>query len=114
MSYKYKVGEKVKIKSWIQMEKEFGLDKQGDIKTPHYCSFLTEMEREMASYFPGRIIMIEECVRDAPGMYLTDFHPWSISDEMIEYSLEEYDSKKRGEYKNRVVLTRFDLLDFED
>ena len=30
----YKVGQKVRLKSWEQMEKEYGLNSWGSIKTP--------------------------------------------------------------------------------
>ena len=30
----YKVGQKVRVKSWEQMEKEYGLTPYGSIKTP--------------------------------------------------------------------------------
>ena len=37
----YKVGQKVRVKSWEQMEKEYGLNSCGSIKTP--SSFTREM-----------------------------------------------------------------------
>jgi len=39
---KYKVGDKVKIKTWEDMEKEFGTNHHGSIKVK--CSFTKEME----------------------------------------------------------------------
>ena len=36
---KFKVGDKVKVRSWEDMEKEFGLSRYGNIKTPGSCYF---------------------------------------------------------------------------
>lgn len=37
----YKVGQKVRVKSWEQMEREYGINSYGSIKTP--SSFTREM-----------------------------------------------------------------------
>ena len=48
----YKVGQKVRVKSWEQMEKEDGLNSCGSIKTP--SSFTREM-----NWFCGMIFTIK-------------------------------------------------------
>ena len=48
----YKVGQKVRVKSWEQMEKEYGLNSCGSIKTP--SSFTREM-----NWFCGMIFTIK-------------------------------------------------------
>ena len=54
---KYKVGDKVRIKTWEEMEKEFGVDRAGDIKiTP---SFLADMNE-----YTGEILTIEKVEED--------------------------------------------------
>ena len=54
---KYKVGDKVKVRKWDDMASEFGVDDDGDIKTPVY--FIKDMEQ-----FCGRIVTIKECCVD--------------------------------------------------
>ena len=46
----FKVGDRVRIKSWEQMEKEFGINYRGDIK----CGFVSSM-----SFLCGRTATIE-------------------------------------------------------
>lgn len=53
---KFKVGELVRIRQWDDMEKEFGLDADGDIKT--YVSFVTSMKPLCGKY--AEIISIAE------------------------------------------------------
>lgn len=49
---KYKVGDKVTVRSWEDMEKEFGLDAAGDIKVK--CFFTKQMEK-----FCGKQLIID-------------------------------------------------------
>lgn len=54
----YKVGQKVRVKSWEQMEKEYGLTSYGSIKTP--SSFTREM-----NCFCGMIFTIKNVRSDS-------------------------------------------------
>lgn len=73
---KYKVGDKVRVRAWDDMEKEFGLDANGDIKCR--CWFIKQM-RDLC----GKIVQIESvspksetyCIKD-------DYH--TFTDDMLE------------------------------
>jgi hypothetical protein len=117
MSTKYKIGDKVKIKTWQQMEKEYGLNSVGNINSND--PFPECLERVLNENFLDRILTITE-VGENKGdhtTYILEEVEEYIVDEDIEYSLEELEIKKRREleeYGKRPVITRFDLMDFSD
>lgn len=75
----HKLGDKVKIRQWSDMEKEFGLDEGGDIDCR--CFFAIEMKK-----YCGRIGKVV-CVHSG-GFYDLSFdgktHGWYFSDDMFE------------------------------
>ena len=81
---------KVKIKTWGEMEKEFGVDNVGDIKCKE--TFNTYMEELLPK---DRIIEIKEngmysnlLPHNVYDWYVDEFE-WNISDDMIEEIIEE-------------------------
>ena len=58
---KYKAGDKVKIKTWEEMEKEFGLGMDGNINCE--ATFVYSMEKFLDEYSRDRIMTIknEDC-----------------------------------------------------
>ena len=58
----YKVGDKVKIKTWKEMEKEFGLNNFESINCD-FC-FIKEMEEKLNEKFPNRILTIESIIKN--------------------------------------------------
>ena len=99
---RYKQGDKVRIKTWKQMKKEYGVDNCGYI--PMRWGFIREMENYLNDAFPDRILTIREVEEDSYEMKGND---WRWMDEMIE-------GLSADEYLKRPVVTRFELLDFED
>lgn len=71
---KYKVGDKVKVREWEDMEKEFGLDRDGDIGIKPCFS------KNMREYC-GRIMTISHANRTD---YHTDGNDWFWTDKMFE------------------------------
>lgn len=71
----------VKIRTWDDMEAEFGLDQEGDIKCP--AIFTTDMEKELPS---DRIIEVigPDSVGDYEWLRRYIIHP-----SMIEYFIPE-------------------------
>ena len=65
---------KVRIKEWYELEKEFGLDEDGDIIC--YCSFTSEMKE-----YCGEVIEVDELTL-AEGIFMYD--NWAFSDDMYE------------------------------
>lgn len=90
---------KVRIKTWEEMEKEFGVDNVGDIKCKE--TFSTYMEELLPK---DRIIEIEEngknnmfklynvydwCIYNVYAWGKYDINEWNITDDMIEEIIEE-------------------------
>ena len=71
----------VKIKSWDKMEKEYGLNRRGDIDTYH--SFTKDIEKELPK---DRIIEVEEDYRYNTYIWHREdaFYDRYISKDMIE------------------------------
>ena len=93
---KYKVGDKVKIKTWDDMEKEYGLDNSNDIP----CGsgyFFPIMDQNLENFCHNRILNITEITDE--GRYRTQEFQWSFIDEMIEHKIIEE------------KYSRFELLD---
>ena len=73
-----KVGDKVRVRDWEDMEEEFGLDRDGDIKyTP---SFVTEMRK-----FCGKVVNVNDVAYDMYDEKLkigidedNDMYIWSV------------------------------------
>ena len=59
---KYKVGDKVRIKSWKSMKKEYGLNSSEGINTE--IPFVISMEEELNKRFPDRILTINEVKKE--------------------------------------------------
>ena len=101
---KYKVGDKVKIKTWEEMEKEYGLNNIEGIKEYICClgTFTNEMEEFLNKSNCDRVLTIREI--DVWYYIKGVFFCWS--DDMIECLVEEY--------KEEVVIpikNRWELLD---
>lgn len=104
---KYKVGDKVKIRTWEELERDYEVFPSGSIHShsPSRAFFTREMERELSAGFPDRILTIME-VRGY--YYLTkEMDKWAWCDYMIEglarYHYTIFDS----------IDYRFELMDFE-
>ena len=76
---KYKVGDEVRIKTWEQMEAEFGITDWGDI--PCKCSFA-----KMMKCFCGTV---QEIARVYENHYSMVGVTWDFSDDMIEGLAED-------------------------
>jgi hypothetical protein len=82
---KYKVGDKVRVRSWKAMEREFGLDVYDNINCP-FIAFNRKKELEVKK--TGRVVTIESarpCSYLVEGIMLCEF-----TDEMLEGYAFEY------------------------
>jgi len=77
---KFKVGDKVTVRQWDDMEKEYGLCSSGDSIPIPVCSFVKNME-----LFCGKKVTIEEVYGNYYGIKEDDCH-WCWTDEMFEES----------------------------
>ncbi len=79
--------KKVKIKTWEQMEKEFGLDAEGDIDISNEVYFVTTMENHIPV---DRIIEVYELSDGREEMYWEiEDSEWIIVSEMIEVIIKD-------------------------
>ena len=98
---KYKVGDKVKIKTWEQMEKEFGVSSFGTIN----CSL--HFTRKMEKAIPGdRVAQITCVVGGSWGEYYrTDIYRgvYNVTDDMIEGLARENIPKETYDFKEELI-----------
>lgn len=88
---KYKVGDRVLIKSWDDMEKEFGLDEYGNIK----IGFVKDMKKFCNKEF--KIIK-----RDEDGDYILENDNWFyFYDDMIE---RKVDDMTKSDLKSGMII----------
>jgi hypothetical protein len=107
---KYKAGDRVKIKSWEQMEKERGLTSTGNINClEDRHVFLDIIEEDIRRDFPDRILTI---LMVEGGHYWMKDMACRWTDEMIECLAEEVVVEE--EHNTRPVVSRFELMDFDD
>lgn len=88
---RFKVGDKVRVREWDDMEREFDLDNEGDIDCPH--SFVKEMKK-----FCGKTCEISK-VADSYYRFKEDGEFWNFTDEMlipVEFT--------KGDMKNGMLL----------
>ena len=80
---KHKVGDKVKIKTWDQMEKEFSLNSALNIDCRR--SFTTGMEQIVKKLDTDRILTIKSIDKGNELIYeMEEGKNWHWSDDMIE------------------------------
>ena len=73
---KYKVGDKVKVREWDDMAKEFRIDEDGDIDTGRNCFFVGDMKK-----FCGKTVTI---VASNGQVYkIAGDDDWYFVDEML-------------------------------
>ena len=102
---KYKIKDKVKIKTWETLKKEFGLDNLEAInKDPYH--FGKNRESYINKQFPDRIFEIQRIEENAYGAicYIMKDEPkWEWDNYMIEYLVKPEIFEK--------IESRFEILD---
>lgn len=94
----YKLNNIVKIKTWEDMEKEYGL-----VGRSIHCNeyFTPDMERDLKEYFPDRILTIG--YKDSHFYKMLELYNWQWSDDMIECLAEKEIIEP--------IFSRFEILD---
>jgi len=98
---KYKIGDKVKIKTWKEIEEEYGCENRDseNIYCKCACVFLKKMETNIEELNCNRILTIKN---NCGNFYEMREINWAWSDDMIKCLVKD---------KSDPVLTRFDILD---
>lgn len=101
----FKVGDRVRIREWNDMKKEFGLSPVGNIEVPY--TFTTGMK-----HLCGRSAKITSLTEGGEGVRVhLDFDaPWSYSPEMLEPITFDWD--KFGKSELFVLVTKDNFKDF--
>ena len=112
---KYKVGDKVKIKTWEEMEKKYGLNKLGNINSISGYCFSKKDEEEIGKNIPDRVLTITAVNKYSYILINTN---WICSDKIIKSSIwtcsEENIKDFAPYYKPKIldlITNRFDILD---
>ena len=109
INMKYKIGDKVIIKTWDEMEKEFGIN--GDFRRKIIqCkfSYILEMEENLLKVSKERILTIDRINQNSDS-YIMRGMRYNFSDDMIS-----------GLYREKVnytlynnIIDRFELMDID-
>ena len=95
---KYKIGDKIRIKTWEKLKEEFGTKRNGDINTP--VPIFENMEKELKRKSSDREAIIESNNFNYSFKEIRFY--WS--EEVIECLV--CDSTRQGS-----ILNRFEILD---
>jgi len=106
---KYKVGDVVKIKTWKELEKEFGLNDYGYINCK--LRVTPQMENNLNKRFPDRIVKIKEIVRNDEIYYRMENVLQKWDDEMVQVLVSTIDRKEEIE---EPINSRFEILDIRE
>jgi hypothetical protein len=101
---RYKVGDNVRIRTWDDLEYNYGLNYQGNLQAPFDPKYPTyffkkENERVLNLKHPDRILKI---LKVCEGYYLSSLIPFAIAEYMIEDLIEEIFDP---------IHSRFEILD---
>ena len=104
---KYKVGDKVRIKTWKEMKEEYGEFNKRRLNTT--ITYLDGMEEDIKRFAADRIVEITRMhthatctIKEAPGWF------WTI--DSIKCLADREQVKKQVKVKK---ITRFDLMDLD-
>ena len=99
---KYKVKDKVKIKTWKEMEKEYGVSSYaGSIKC-NYFYFVKDMEKALEKLNCNRILTIDSVYAYFYG--IKEMSSWNWSEDMIKCLV-------KNDIESEPITSRFDILD---
>jgi hypothetical protein len=103
---KYKVGDKVRIKTWAAMMKEFIPSTEGSIQIHPNLKYASKMEVIINHLDTDRIVTIKKVINDVePGenrhYKIEESTEWAWTDHMIEHEESSWEP----------IETRFEIMD---
>ena len=107
---KYKVGDKVRVRQWDDMVKEFGVDKFGHISTK--TGYFTKQMKE----FCGGVYEIDSVLEKGYWLKNRDGYFWYFTDDMLEDadfspSLKTLKTQKESKKKMKKQMTQRQRLE---
>ena len=99
---RYKVGDKIKIKTWEEMEKEYGITKYRCINCIY--PFSSNMEEILEELNTNRIVTIKKINKYNNSYYYMKELGYCWRDNMIKYLVQEYKEPEP-------IASRFEILD---
>ncbi len=103
---KYKVNDQVKIRTWESMEKEYGLDFNGDINGPSCYIFFKSKEEAINEEYPDRILTITKIGNRNNLKY----EYYEVKELSSDWAWHDYMIESLAE-KPIAIHTRFEILD---
>jgi len=105
---KYKIGDKVKIKTWGELEKEYGIKK--DIVSINCAGpFIPTMEKKIEELNCNRILTIKSVSGHTNYYSMKEISMWSWSDDMIKCLIKNNIIK--DDIESGPITSRFEILD---
>lgn len=102
---KYKIGDRVKIKSWEQMEQEYGINGLGSIEC--FCVFTKGMKR----LCDGEYTIIGITRLDEQDVYSIDGCGSIISEDMISHKVDD-ESEDFVSHPSHYTQGKIEVIDF--
>jgi len=101
---RYKPGDKVRIRTWEDMKKEFGVSVGSDIYSiSHPCWFTYEMEKQLKKLNINRILTIKGIDEKFNTYQVQEINGY-LTETMIECLAPEYKEEE-------LITNRFEILD---
>lgn len=110
---KYKVGDKVRVRQWDAMKREYGVNENGDIRAPSGFLIFTSGMKHLC----GESVIVEACEANSELFcrHGIDDYPWWISEDVIEgYAFEygeEIEIKYYDDWNKRIFVGYVDGVD---
>ena len=106
---RYKVGDRVRIKTWEEMEAEYGTNTNGSIRCDIIFVFVPKMEKELNELKTDRTLTIRKINELYKYYFMKETTGYFWNDKMIECLVEDYKETEIEIFEP--IISRFEILD---